>query len=127
MTAAETSAWLDRMLHAIGEAADRLVGVNSYEHLLRELLEFLVSDRVDRPTAVAMLSRLAEEWPSGSPEVLEFTMHELRWPEVRSALENHREQGGDFRTRDLAAQVLEAFEDDWPAGEIYERYRPSET
>lgn len=115
------------MLRAISRAAEQFVGVNSYEHLLGELLRFLMSDQVDRSAAVTALSRLAEEWPPGSAEALEFTMHELRWPEVRAALEDHRSHGSDFRTRDLASQVLEAFEDDWPAGEIYERYRWSET
>lgn len=123
MTAEPPAATLTRMLSAVSEAADRYVGVDSYEDLLVETLELLESGRVDRAVAVAELSRLATEWPPGAPEALEFTMHRLRWPEVRAALEDHRDHGADFRTRNLAAQVLEAFETEWPAGEIYRSYR----
>jgi hypothetical protein len=114
---------LTRTLAAIASAAEQFNGVNSYEHLLVALLELLESGRVDRPNAVAELNRLATEWPPGAPEALEFAMHKLRWAEVRSALEDHRAHGVDFRTRDLATQVLQAFEDDWPEGDIYRTYR----
>ncbi|MUN05705.1 hypothetical protein [Agromyces luteolus] len=114
---------LARTTAAISAAADRFVGVNSYEHLLVHLLDLLESGRVDRESALAEFDRLASDWPPGAAEALEFTMHRLRWPEVRRTLEDHRQHGTDFRTRDLAAQVLEAFDDEWPAGDIYRTYR----
>lgn len=123
MTTNEPSGALERTLAAIRAAAERSVGVDSYEYLLVELLDLLRSAQVDRSEAVTALTQLATAWSPGSPEVLEFTMHELRWPEVRAALVTHSLHGSDFRTRNLAAQVLEAFDDDWPAGEIYGTYR----
>ncbi len=50
-------------------------------------------------------------------------MRELQWPEVRAALEAHVASDSDFRTRDMAASVLQAYEDDWPGGEICRTYR----
>lgn len=117
------TAELARLLAAITAAAERYPGVNSYEHLLVDLLDLLLSGRLAKTEAVSALDRLVSEWPPGAPEVLEFTMHRLRWPEVRDALEDHRAHASDFRTRDLAVQVLQAFEDDWPEGDIYETYR----
>lgn len=123
VTAENPSTELARTLAAITSAAEKFVGVNSYEHLLAALLELLESGRVDRSHAVAELNRLATQWPPGAPEALEFTMHKLQWPEVRTTLEDHRVHGADFRTRDLATQVLRAFERDWPEGDIYRTYR----
>lgn len=117
---------LARLLAAIVAAAEQSPGVDSYEDLLIELLGLLRSGRLARAEATLPLRTLVSEWPPGAPEILEFTMHELRWPEIRGALEDHRVHGADFRTRDLAAQVLQAFEDEWPEGDIYRTYRVGE-
>jgi hypothetical protein len=73
--------------------------------------------------AATILSGLGQVWPWGALEILEFTMHTLRWDEVRATLQHHAESGSDFRTRDMARSALQAFEDEWPGGEIYRRYR----
>lgn len=127
MSELKPDAELTQLLDAIAQVAKRSVGVNTYEYLLADLLALLESDRVARPVAIHAMTRLATDWPWGSVEALEFTMRRLRWPEVRKALEDHRAHGADFRTRDLAAQVLEVYQDDWPAGEIYEAYRRADS
>lgn len=127
MTANTPLSDLAEMLSAIAVAADKYVGVNSYENLLVGLRDLLRSGRVDRADAVSELRHLSTEWPPGAVEALEFTMHELRWPEIREALEDHRRSGADFRTRDLAAQALQAFDDEWPEGDIYRTYRLGES
>ena len=127
MTTGSPLSDLAALISSIEAAAETYVGVNSFEHLLVDLLDLLKSDRVDRVDAVSGLERLTTEWPPGAVEILEFTMHELRWPEIREALEDHRVRGADFRTRDQAARALQAFEDDWPEGDIYRTYRQSES
>lgn len=114
---------LTELLDAIARAAELSVGVDTFEYLLLDLLALLESGRVARPVAIAELRRLGTDWPWGAVQALEFTMRRLRWPEVREALESHRLRGADFRTRTLASQVLEVYQDDWPVGEIYESYR----
>ena len=122
MTNAEGTEELRDRLAVIAMATESFVGVNLIEHLLVDLVAFLKSGRVARAAASDALIGLIEPWP-GAPEVLEFTMRELRWPEVKSALEAHVASESDFRTRDLASNVLQVYEDDWPGGEIYRTYR----
>lgn len=122
MTRSEGTEELRDRLAVIAMATEHFVGVNQIEHLLVDLVAFLKSGRVERAAAADALIALIEPWP-GAPEVLEFTMRELQWPEVKAALETHVASESDFRTRDLAASVLQVFEDDWPGGEIYRTYR----
>lgn len=122
MTSAEGTEELRDRLAIIAMATEHFVGVNQIEHLLVDLLAFLKSGRVERADASDALIGLIEPWP-GAPEVLEFTMRELQWSEVKAALERHVASESDFRTRDLAANVLQVYEDHWPGGEIYRTYR----
>ncbi len=113
---------LDDRLAVIAVCLDHFVGVGEAEHLLVGLLEFLESGRIDREHAVETLGGLVGAWP-GAHEVLEFCMRKLRWPEIKELLVAHVAADADFRTRDLAASVLEAYEEEWPGGEIYRAYR----
>ena len=124
MTSAAGMAELRDRLAVIALATEHFVGVDQIEHLLIDLVAFLKSGRVERVAASEALIGLIEPWP-GAPEVLEFAMRELRWLEVRDALEAHVGSDSDFRTRDMAASVLQVYEDDWPGGEIYRTYRSS--
>lgn len=123
MNATSSLGELTELLAAISATPQQSVGVDSFEHLLTRLRDLLKSGRVDRADAVAELVRLSVEWPPGAVEALEFTTHDFRWPEVREALENYLTSGADFRSRNLATHVLQAFDDDWPEGEIYRTYR----
>jgi hypothetical protein len=114
---------LAERLQVIRLAAEHFVGVDVYEHALADLVELLQSDRLPRSVGVDALLRQIREWDWGAVEVLEFSMRSLQWPEVHEALLAHVAQGDDFRTRDLARQVLEVYKPDWPAGEIYRTYR----
>ncbi|GAA1479213.1 hypothetical protein GCM10009623_36590 [Nocardioides aestuarii] len=115
---------LAERLQVIRLAAKHLVGVNVYEHALVDLLQLLQSDRLPHSTAVDALLKLVRDWDWGAVELLEFSMRSLQWPEVREALAAHAAHGDDPRTRDLAQQVLQVFEPEWPDGEIYRTYRP---
>lgn len=107
-------------------AASQHVGVGEWEHLLVDLLRVLQSEGVPREVgvrlAVSLVSELSEQ---GTTELLEFTMRTLRWPEVQEALMTQVDSDADFRTRNLARQVLEVYNLEWPAGEIYRTYRTS--
>lgn len=116
---------LAERLAVIRLAAEHFVGVDSYEHLLLDLLRLLRSDRVPRITGTDFMLQRIVQWEPGSVEILEFSMRSLQWPEVRDALAEHARDGADFRTRDLARQALEVYEPQWPNGEIYRTYRVS--
>jgi hypothetical protein len=55
-------------------------------------------------------------------EVLEYCMHELRWPEVRAQLEAAARDADDFRLRDIFTNALSAFSDRWSGRGFYERF-----
>ena len=102
------------------------LGVSEYETTLIDLLTLLESVTELRAQFVEILQTLVADWPWGAVEILEFTMHTLRWPEIRTALEASAVSDPDFRHRALAERALEAFDDEWEDGEIYMYYRPDE-
>lgn len=116
----------ERVAHLVGviqHEAEVNLSVETYEPLLLKLLETIESSPDQREQVSAFLAALIEEWPWGAVEILEFTMRRLQWSEIRSALESSATQDPDFRKRRQAERVLEVFEDDWEAGEIYRLYR----
>ncbi len=98
-------------------------GVEHLESTLEHLRRCAVTESVDRQFAVSRLGDLAQEWPLGAVEILEYVLRDARWPELETLLREVRSGAEDFRHRDLARQVLEVYDEDWPAGEIYRRYR----
>ncbi len=107
----------------ISVAAEHFVRVNEIEHLLEDLLRLLESGRVGQAEATSALTELLKDWPWGGVEILESTMRALRWDEVREALSDQVAGDVGFRLKDLARPALEVYEDEWPSGEIYRRYR----
>ena len=72
---------------------------------------------------LALLDPAPNELQLGQPgivDVLEYCMHGLRWPEIREALQRIASTAADWRVSRAAKRVLEAYEDEWPAGEIYD-------
>lgn len=77
--------------------------------------------------ALGVFLSLMEEQPGelalgvpGVIEILEFSMHHLRWPGVYVVVSELAQSARDARVGRSAERVLEAFEDDWPGGEIYD-------
>lgn len=60
----------------------------------------------------------------GSLEVLEFCMHELRWPIIKQITEEIVRNTKDIRRRDALRRIPEAYADDWDGIEYYEYYSP---
>jgi hypothetical protein len=105
-------------------------GVQPLEPDLAALTDLMRSSADVRPSLVQELLRLidprdATDLPLYTPgvvEIFEFSMHDLRWPEVGAALEELKVHP-DPRVQRQAERVLRAFDDDWPTGEIYGAYR----
>lgn len=109
--------------------AEATPDVRELEPDLAALLAVLTSPTVSRAAAVSELLGLLVpshgEIQLGQPgvvEILEFTMRELRWPEVRAELRSIAERAADWRTIRAAERVLECYQEIWPGGEIYRRY-----
>ncbi|WP_199441409.1 hypothetical protein [Umezawaea beigongshangensis] len=59
----------------------------------------------------------------GMLEIVQYSVHVLRWPSVRSAVEFARYEVSDGRRQYVLMRVLEAFDDDWEEREVFERFR----
>jgi hypothetical protein len=110
-------------LEAIRRRAETTYDVAELEPYLIDLKEFLKANVKHMEVFASVLLELTNEWPSGSVEVLEFTMRDLRWPEIKAALERSLGSPGDSATNRCARHVLEVYEIDWPGGDIYTSYR----
>lgn len=58
----------------------------------------------------------------GPPELVEYCMHALRWPEARSELAHWLESESSERLRHVLRKVVMAFDDDWPHAKLYSRF-----
>ncbi|MCC2317036.1 hypothetical protein [Cellulomonas chengniuliangii] len=122
---------VDGLISLIISTEESIPGTASIEPLLVEVLEQIESHADDRECYVRRLLALILEPAQGElilgepgiVELLEFCMHELRWPEIRSALASLDVDGTDWRVRRSAQRVLDAHNDAWENAEIYAKYR----
>lgn len=57
-----------------------------------------------------------------SIDVLEYCMHELRWPNIKIIIEDILENTEDVRERDALHHIPEVYSDDWDGVEYYRYY-----
>jgi hypothetical protein len=117
---------ITRVLRAAEESFDS----GAIEPSLTELLVLLREDgrRAEFVDALlALLHPAVGELQLARPgivDILEFCMRELRWEEIRDVMQAlSTDAASDWRIRSAAERVLEAYEDEWPGGEIYRTYR----
>lgn len=70
----------------------------------------------------AFVQKFVEMIRTHDLELLEYCMHELRWPEVKAQLEVAAREADDFRARDCFTSALTAFTDRWSGRGFYERF-----
>ncbi|MFJ9317329.1 hypothetical protein ACIRN4_24295 [Pimelobacter simplex] len=94
---------------------------------LRDLVALVQANPEHAEVASSVFLDLLEERPGelilgvpGTIEILEFSMHRLRWPAMQSALSKLVQSANDPRVSRAAGRVLEAFDSDWAGGEIYD-------
>lgn len=66
--------------------------------------------------------RIAREPALGSPELIQFCMHALRWDEVRESFVRWLMREQSERVRHVLRKILESFGDDWRDAGMYVRY-----
>ena len=121
---------LKEVLDGILRVAEKSYDVRAIEPRLKDLVSLLGISPGRHEEFLSVLLSLLDPAPKelqlGQPgivEILEYSMHRLRWPEVREAIQGIASTSVDWRVRRAAERVLEAYEDEWPGGEIYEAYR----
>jgi uncharacterized protein YoaH (UPF0181 family) len=88
-------------------------------------LRGLFIDKVRTAFEIRDLGDLAEGMVP--KELIELVAHELRWDEFRSLADERIQKlfAGNRRLAigDIASTIFDAYSDDWPDREFYERYR----
>lgn len=107
------------------DVAPLSVGVDQMEPLFQDLLEYVLARPRCVPVLVVGYEALLDELPEGSDDLVQFTMHELRWPEVRAHTEKCLSGTEDITRRARYRDILVAFDDDWPSRDLYLRYDPT--
>jgi hypothetical protein len=97
------------------------------QHLI-DLLRFLEFNMNWRADLEPVLIEIIDTSPDGVVQILEFTMHTLRWDGVQRALENLRDTTPSWNEKRSAERILEAWDDDWEDADLYDYYRtPNES
>jgi hypothetical protein len=58
----------------------------------------------------------------GAPQVVEYCMHALRWPEVKEAILTRLATEKSGRIRHNLEGIVAAFDDNWPDAKFYARF-----
>lgn len=92
------------------------------EPYFEQLLEFVNAN----PSARNDFAKLFFEGLDGPEyipiDLMEYCMHELRWPEVQQGVEGRLQDSPSERSRYLLSRLLSAFDDDWDTADLYDRY-----
>jgi hypothetical protein len=108
------------------EVARISVGVDQIEPLLSDLLEYMLVHPECEPVMTKKFNSMLDELPRGAETLIEFCMHELRWPGVHEHAKQCATAALDDPRKGLRyARILPAFDDGWPNRDLYLRYNPS--
>jgi hypothetical protein len=97
-------------------------GVDQIEPLLEDLLQYIVRHEECRDVLEVRFEELLDALPHGAIEVLQYTMHTLRWNSVEVYARGCLERERDVTRRRILESVVEAFSDNWSDRDLYERY-----
>ncbi|AIO43180.1 MULTISPECIES: hypothetical protein [Burkholderia] len=94
------------------------------EPALEVVLSFVQSHLDQRfEFATAFLDVLRDP-EKGPPELVEYCMHELKWPEVREAIQAWLDSERSERVRHVLRKQLLAFDENWYDANFYDRFKP---
>jgi hypothetical protein len=96
------------------------------ESVLVEVLRLIDSCPDARLELARCFIDLVRQPDRGSWEIVEFCMHNLRWPEVRRAVVEDLEKAKadqDGRAVPILSQILAAFDPAWPNADLYGNYK----
>lgn len=125
-----TLADFDSAIDSLLAKASVVYGMAEIEPELAALLDFMEQRTELRQSLAERLIALMRKSPiyprlgqAGIVELLEYTMHKLRWVEIEHELNSINMEASDLSERRSARRVLGAFRDDWADGDIYAAYR----
>jgi hypothetical protein len=110
-----------RLAEVFCEKSKELHDSREREPYLLSILHFVQNHLDDRDIIESCFMQIVreEQWPL---EILEFAMHELKWPTVRAEIEDAMKVSRDIREQDALERVLKAFDANWEDADLYRYY-----
>jgi hypothetical protein len=112
-----------KLMDAVQHTWETTYSADELEPDLLNVLNFTKQNLESKETLIQFFISLVKEkkW-RGDIEVIEFCMHEFRWPEVKQAVEEIVATTQDIRERDALCRIPRAFSDDWDGVQFYSYY-----
>jgi hypothetical protein len=115
------------------EREDAAIGADEFEPEFVEVLKFVRDHSEIRPQVVAEFSRILKDRTYGHYTLIQFCMHELRWPEMKAeaqkihaTFQNEVAQKKLYRSPlqhvSYLEDVLSSFESTWDSKELFKYY-----
>ena len=111
-----------QLVDAVEERWLNTYSLDELEPSLLEVLNFVKKHPDSKQELEECFLELIQTPKGGVIEILEFCMHELRWPKIKQALENTVRTTKDIRERDALWRIPEAFLDNWDGVIFYKYY-----
>lgn len=123
----------DRLCKSVAAEAAPTLGEDELEPLYERVLNFLAKNE-DRRAALSQRLidvmaqyRFARDKPGTllPSTAIAYSMHELRWPEVRAFAERENAAFYSPKRATLMTDILSAYSDEWEDREFYRRFQKS--
>ncbi|MCA3174542.1 MAG: hypothetical protein ING36_03235 [Burkholderiales bacterium] len=92
------------------------------EPALEAVLDHVLTHAEFRQEFAQAFLQVAHDPDKGPPELVEYCMHALRWPEVKQELVSWLEAEDSERVRHVLRKFVMSFDDDWYHADSYTRF-----
>ncbi|MDI9855178.1 hypothetical protein [Comamonas sp. 17RB] len=121
----------DALSKRITQLADPTLGEDELEPLYEEVLGFLEAHPAHRVELAQRLINVMGAYRFGRERseallpstAIAYSMHVLRWPEVREFAEQEHRDFYAPKMETLMTSIMDAFEDDWEDRDFYKRFQ----
>lgn len=125
------------LLAFVKQQENKVMGAHNLEPEFLKTLEFIKRHPDLRPQVVDEFARLLQDKSHGRYMLIQFCMHDLRWPEMRAkakeiyteaqiALIRQQLHGTASQHLAFLEEVVASFEDNWPSRKLFKRYNPGQ-
>lgn len=114
---------LRQLLADAQQALEAASTTEEFELFFVKLLTFLKEHPEARAEASQAFLRFMRCEPGAPQELIEFCMHELKWPEILDYGKHQLASEQDLRRRKFYEDIIEAYGREWRGHDLYAYYR----
>ncbi len=111
------------LLRAARLGLENAVSTEEFEPQFVTLLEFIKRHPLIQRDMSSAFCALLKGDPGTPHELIEFCMHELKWPEVLAQATAGYERSTDPRDKHVFADIIDSFGPAWKSLDLYAYYR----